>query len=173
MVGVPGPIELRTEIAIPVGTRVSGGAAGKIVFHNEPSIDPRKAWPWEHARRFIEAVRPENVVLLGSRGEHDPMGSVPGALDLRGRTTLAEAAAVIRDARRYVGIDSGLMWIAGSLQSRVVGLYGTSYIPAYAAIQPVNPRATYLQAEGGLESISPEEVLAHCANVRSNPPFFV
>jgi ADP-heptose:LPS heptosyltransferase len=88
------------------------------------------------------------------------MGEVPGVLDLRGRTTLAEAAAVIRDCRVYVGIDSGLMWIAGSLQAPVVGLYGTSYISAYEAIQPVNPRAVYLQAEGGLGSISPEEVTA-------------
>jgi hypothetical protein len=31
------------------------------------------------------------------------------------------------------------MWISGSLQVPVVGLYGTAYIPTYGAIQPVNP----------------------------------
>lgn len=169
MVRVPGPIDLRTEIRIPAGTRIPEGAAEKIVFHNDPSIDATKAWPAEHARRFIEAVGPANVVLLGSRGEHDPMGEVPGVLDLRGRTSLREAAAIIRDCRVYVGIDSGLMWIAGSLQAPVVGLYGTSYIPAFGAIQPVNPRAVYLQAEGGLESIAPEAVLA-AMNARGGPP---
>jgi ADP-heptose:LPS heptosyltransferase len=159
-VGVPGPIDLRTEIAIPQGTRAPEGAAGKIVFHNDPSIDATKAWPAEHARRFVETVSPGNVVLLGSRGKHDPTGDVPCALDLRGRTSLLEAAVVIRECRAYVGIDSGLMWVAGSLQVPVVGLYGTSYIPAYGAIRPVNPRAVYLQAEGGLESIQPEDVAA-------------
>jgi hypothetical protein len=51
------------------------------------------------------------------------------------------------------------MWIAGSLRVSVVGLYGTSYIPAYGAIQPVNPRAVYLQAEGPLDGIAPAAVL--------------
>jgi hypothetical protein len=51
------------------------------------------------------------------------------------------------------------MWLAGSLQVPVVGLYGTRYIPAYGAIQPENPRAVYLQAEGTLEGILPEAVL--------------
>lgn len=80
-------------------------------------------------------------------------------LDLRGKTTLAQAAAIIRESRCYVGIDSGLMWVAGSLQVPVVGLYGTSYIPAYGAIQPVNPNATYLQVEGPPADIPAEQVL--------------
>ena len=88
-------------------------------------------------------VGPENLVLLGSPGP-----PVPGVLDLRGQTTLAQAAAIIASCRCYVGIDSGLIWIAGSLQVPVVGLYGTAYIPAYDKIQPVNSRAIYLQAEG-------------------------
>jgi ADP-heptose:LPS heptosyltransferase len=79
-------------------------------------------------------------------------------LDLRGRTTLAEAAAIIRECRCYVGVDSGLMWVAGSQQVPTVGLYGTSYTPAYDAIQPANPNATYLQAEGGLERITPDQL---------------
>ena len=71
-------------------------------------------------------------------------------MDLRGKTTLAEAAVIIKAAKCYVGIDSGLMWIAGSLQVPTVGLYGTSYLPAYRAIYPENPQAVYLQAEGPL-----------------------
>jgi ADP-heptose:LPS heptosyltransferase len=80
-------------------------------------------------------------------------------MDLRGRTTLAQAAAIIAAARCYVGIDSGLMWIAGSLQAPVVGLYGTSYIAAYDKIQPQNANAVYLQAEGPLAGITPTAVL--------------
>ena len=154
MVGVPGPIDPRTNVAIPPATRLPAGAARKIVLHNDPSIDPTKAWPWESVQQLVRAVNPEAVVLLGNPGP-----DVPGTLDLRGRTTLAEAAKIIEAARCYVGIDSGLMWIAGSLQTPTVGLYGTSYIPAYRAIQPDNARAVYLQAEGALDRISPEAAL--------------
>ena len=54
------------------------------------------------------------------------------------------------------------MWIAGSRQVPTVGLYGTSYIPAYANIQPVNPQAVYVQVDGQLNDISPETVSALC-----------
>lgn len=154
MVRVPGPIDLRTEVAVPPGTSLPPEWRDKLVFHNDPAIDRTKGWPWEYARQLVEAVGPEQVLVLGQPGP-----PLPGTLDLRGRTTLAQAAAVLRDCRAYVGIDSGLMWIAGSLQVPAVGLYGTSYIPAYGRIQPVNPRARYLQAEGTLDGISPAEVL--------------
>ena len=154
MVGVPGPIDRRTEVAIPPGTPIPEDAVGKLVFHNDPAIDRIKAWPWELARAFLAHFPPGEVVLLGGPGPE-----VPGTLDLRGRTTLAEAAAIIRACRLYVGIDSGLMWIAGSLQVPTVGLYGTAYVPAYGAIQPENPRAVYLQAEGPLAGISVAAVL--------------
>ena len=47
---------------------------------------------------------------------------LPGVLDLRAPTTLAEAAAVLQAARAFLGIDSGLMWMAASLQVPTVGL---------------------------------------------------
>jgi hypothetical protein len=153
-VGVPGPIDLTTEIRIPEGTRVPPGAAGKVVVHNDPAIDGTKGWPWHYLEQLVRRIGPDNVALLGSAGP-----PLPGVLDLRGRTTLAEAAATIAAARCYIGIDSGLMWIAGSLQVQAIGLYGTSYIPAYGAIQPKNPRAVYLQAEGTLDRISVGAVL--------------
>jgi ADP-heptose:LPS heptosyltransferase len=154
MVGVPGPIDLQTEIRIPVGTTIPPAATGKIVLHNDPAIDPRKAWPWEYVAELVRRLGPAAVVVLGNAGPE-----IPGTLDLRGRTSLAQAAAIIAAARCYVGIDSGLMWIAGSLQAPAVGLYGTSYIPAYGAIHPRNPSALYLQVEGALDGIAVSDVL--------------
>jgi heptosyltransferase-2 len=154
MVGVPGPIELQTDIAIPPGTVVPGGSEGKIVLHNDPAIDPRKTWPWEYVHRLARRIGPRDLVLLGNPGP-----DIPGAVDLRGKTTLAQAAAVIDRGRCYVGVDSGLMWVAGSLQVPTVGLYGTDYIPAYGAIHPRNPSAIYVQCEGAMDQISPETVL--------------
>jgi hypothetical protein len=153
MVGVPGPIDLRTEISIPQGTELLPGTEGKIVVHNDPCIDATKAWPWSHVCRLASAVGPNRIVLLGHPGP-----DVPDCQDLRGKTTLSEAARIIQTCSCYVGIDSGLMWIAGSLEVPAVGLYGTSYIPAYGAIHPRNPRATYLQVEGDLQSIDADHV---------------
>jgi ADP-heptose:LPS heptosyltransferase len=164
-VGVPGPIDLRTEIAIPSGTVIAPEAAGKIGFHNDPAISPAKAWPWEQAQQFARLVGHENLVLLGNPGP-----PVPGALDLRGKTALAQAAAIIAACRCYVGIDSGLIWIAGSLQLPAVGLYGTAYLPAYEQIQPLNPSAIYLQAEGSLAPIPPEAVAAAVRRAARAPP---
>jgi ADP-heptose:LPS heptosyltransferase len=164
-VGVPGPIERRTEIVIPAGTGTPAEAAGKVVFHNDPAISAAKAWPWEQAQRFARLVGPENLVLLGGPGP-----PVPGALDLRGQTTLPQAAAIIAACRCYVGIDSGLIWIAGSLQVPVVGLYGTTYLPVCEAIQPRNPQAIYLQAEGSPGLIPPEAVAAAVRRAARAPP---
>lgn len=153
MVGVPGPIDLQTEIAIPPGITAPPESRGKVVLHNDPSIDGTKAWPWEHVRELVGKIGPENVLLVGHPGPE-----VVGVLDFRGKTTLAETAAIIAACRCYVGIDSGPMWIAASLKVPAVGLYGTSYIPAYEAIQPKNPNATYLQVEGRPDGIPPEAV---------------
>jgi hypothetical protein len=159
-VGVPGPIDLRTEIRIPEETVIPQASVGKVVFHNDPFIDARKAWPWASAVEFARAFGPEEVVVLGKPGP-----ALPGTLDLRGQTTLAQSAAIIATARCYVGIESGLIFIAGSLGVPTVGLFGTSYVPAYGAVYPQNPRARFLQAEGPLDNIPWEMVVHHVAEI--------
>ena len=79
MMGVFEPIDCRTEICIPDGVTPPAGSGGKIALHNDPSTDHRKAWSWDRLGGLVKAVGPEQCVL-----------------DLRGKTTLAEAAAIIR-----------------------------------------------------------------------------
>lgn len=153
-VGVPEPIDLRTEIVIPSHVISPVDTRQKIVLHNDPVTDVRKGWSWERVRTLVQQLGAENVVLIGNTGE-----VVPGTIDLRGKTSLSEVAALISGCRCYIGIDSGPMWIAGSLQVPTIGLYGTDYIAAYSAITPYNPNALYLQAEGNVSEITPETVL--------------
>lgn len=161
-IGVPGPIDCRTEICIPKDTWIPEETKGKIVLHNDPAIDPRKAWSWEQVRRLVASLGEGQVVVLGNPGP-----PVSGAHDLRGHTTLAQAAAIIARSQCYVGIDSGLMWVAGSLRVPTVGLYGTAYLPNCQAVQPVNPYAVYLQVEGTPEGIAWASVRAAVAKVLS------
>lgn len=159
-IGVPGPLDRQTEVALPPGVQVPAGAVGKIVLHNDPTTDDAKSWPWEAAALLVQRLGASNVVVIGRPGPE-----LPGTVDLRGRTTLAETAALIGACRCYIGVDSGPMWIAASLQVPVVGLYGTSYIRAYAALQPHNLRAAYLQAEGPLSRIPVEAVVGWVEHV--------
>src|SRR5204862_412306 len=98
----------------------------------------------------------------------NPGPPVPGTIDLRGRTTLAEAAGIIARSRCFVGIESGLTCIAAGLQAPTVGLFGTSYIPRCETVQPHNPNAVYLQAEGPLDRIPVPQVL-HALRRRGAP----
>lgn len=153
-VGIPSLTDLRTEIAIPPGTEVPRDVRDKIILHNDAITDTRKGWSWDYVRELVQRLPEGSVTLIGTQGER-----VDGVMDLRGQTTLAQAASIISQCRCYIGIDSGPMWIAGSLQAPTIGLYGTDYIAAYSAITPYNPNALYLQAEGNVSEITPETVL--------------
>ena len=84
MMGIPYAVDCRTEIRIPEGTAAPEEARGKIVLHNDPVTDDRKAWSWESLGELVKAVGPERCVLLGGPGPE-----IPDVLDLRGKTTLA------------------------------------------------------------------------------------
>lgn len=80
----------------------------------------------EVARHFVAKGRP--VVLVGSRSEiatcREIAGSAPGALDLSGKTTLSELAAVMSRAAVAVTNDSGPMHLAVALDRPVVSVFG-------------------------------------------------
>ncbi len=80
-----------------------------------------KEWP---ADRWAELAgrlaRDFSLVQLGT--PQDP--PIPGAHDLRGRTTLREAAARIADAAALVGLESGLMHVAAAVGTPAVIIYG-------------------------------------------------
>jgi ADP-heptose:LPS heptosyltransferase len=67
-------------------------------------------------------------VLAGSSAERARCGTVaahsPGVLDLCGRTTLSELAALIRRAEVCVTNDSGSMHLAVALDRPVVSVFG-------------------------------------------------
>ncbi len=63
------------------------------------------------------------------------------ALDLTGRTTLAQAVALLTLANAVVSNDSGLMHVAAALGRRQVALYGSS---DPGRTPPLNPAARIL-----------------------------
>lgn len=68
-----------------------------------------------------------------------------GAVDLVGKLSLPEVAAVLARASLYVGNDSGLMHIAAATGVPTLGLFGPTPASEYG---PVGPRAQAVLADG-------------------------
>lgn len=73
--------------------------------------------------------------------------ALPGAVDLVGKLTLPEVAAVLARAALYVGNDSGLMHIAAATGAPTLGLFGPTPSDEYG---PVGLRAEAVLADGPL-----------------------
>ena len=80
------------------------------------------------ARHFLDQGRP--VVLIGSSADRrvcaEIVAAAPGAIDLAGRTTLTELAAIVRRAALCITNDSGPMHLAVALERPVVSIFGPS-----------------------------------------------
>ena len=103
-----------------------------VVLAPGAEFGPAKRWP---AARFGELAQrlARPVVLLGSPKEAPLCAEIaamaPAAdrcIDLAGRTSLAQAFALIAGAAGVVSNDSGLMHVAAALGVRQVAVFGSS-----------------------------------------------
>jgi heptosyltransferase I len=98
-------------------------------------IAPGTIWETKHwsSRGFAQVARhlmQKNlvVVLIGSKGEgavcREVASAAPGVIDLAGKTSLSELAALISRAAICVTNDSGPMHLAVALNRPVVSIFG-------------------------------------------------
>lgn len=75
------------------------------------------------------------IIQVGTTlGEH-----IPGvALDLRGKTSLADVAAIIGRAAAHIDIEGGLVHLAAALGARSVVMFGPTSVDYYAYPQNIN-----------------------------------
>ena len=124
-----------------------------------------KVWP---ADRFVALFRALERELPGARaaifagpGEAERamaapvLAALPGAIDLTGRLSLAEAAACLARCRLFIGNDSGLMHLAAAAGTATIGLFGPTPASEYA---PVGRCAAAVLAPG-LAGCTPIDVL--------------
>ncbi|HEY8614212.1 MAG TPA: glycosyltransferase family 9 protein [Roseomonas sp.] len=129
-----------------------------------------KVWP---AERFValahaltapgaplDGARP---VLLGGPGEAERamatpvIQALPDALDLVGRLSLPEAAALLARARLFVGNDSGLMHLSAATGAPTLGLFGPTPAGEYA---PIGRAAQAVVAtDGRMEGLAVKQAL--------------
>ena len=109
------------------GERPDVGDGPYVVVHPGASV-PARAWPAERHRDLVATLvaRGEHVVVTGSPDEA-PLTAVvcgsTGALDLGGRTTLGELAAVLAGARAVVVGNTGPAHLAAAVGTPVVSLF--------------------------------------------------
>ncbi len=100
-----------------------------VVFCPGAEYGPAKKWMgFAGLARLLDG---ERIVVLGTESDRqaarDVVHAVPDrALDLTGKTTLPEAAAIMSAARLVVSNDSGLMHLAGYLGRPVAGIFGST-----------------------------------------------
>ncbi|MGO8762898.1 MAG: lipopolysaccharide heptosyltransferase I [Desulfobaccales bacterium] len=90
-----------------------------------------KLWPaasWAHLAEWLRD-RGFQVAVTGSRADRELAASLAAQcraplLNLAGRTSLAQLAAIFRKARLAVTTDTGAMHLAAALGTKVVALFG-------------------------------------------------
>ena len=94
---------------------------------------PAKRWSAEHFAEVGRALaeRGWKVWVMGSAKDGDAAQTVcdlvgPAAVNLAGRTSLAQAVDLISMAQAVVSNDSGLMHVAAALDRPLVAVYGSS-----------------------------------------------
>ncbi|MFB4314227.1 glycosyltransferase family 9 protein [Actinomadura sp. 21ATH] len=131
--GFPAPADTRLRVrgGLPEAWPFTGGP-GHVVVHPGTSV-PARAWPPE---RCAEAVRllaaaGHRVVVTGHRDEKELTAYVAGdaGLDLGGRTSLAELAGVLAEARAVVAGNTGPAHLAAAVGTPVVSLFAPT-VPA-------------------------------------------
>jgi len=116
-----------------------GGAAPPLLPRNGRPLAvlhpgarwPSKLWPgasWARLAQWLQG-RGLQVAITGSAADRELSGSIAtqaggAALNLAGRTTLAELAAVLLQARLAVTTDTGAMHLAAALGTPVAALFG-------------------------------------------------
>lgn len=113
---------------------------------------PGKQWPAERFAQLIRHLCDERkavTVLLGAPGERALTASVAaqagaGVVDMGGRTTLDQLAALIEISDLFVGNDSGPLHVAAALHTPSLALFGPTMASKWA---PRGPHHRLIQKE--------------------------
>jgi lipopolysaccharide heptosyltransferase II len=117
------------ELLLEAGARPH---ARRIALGAGASFGAARCWP---AERFAEAANrlaaeaDADVVLIGTAGEAAVNGAIATrlkrpAIDLTGKTVIAELPGVLSQCHVFIGNDSGVMHVAAAVSLPVVGIFG-------------------------------------------------
>ena len=129
--GIIGEILVRPHIYIETSEKKAFEQFRDCVVIQSTGLGARKAmrnkeWFPERFQAVVDGIRDlVQVVQIGS--EEDP--KLSGCVDMRGKTTIRGAAAVLAQARLFVGLVGFLMHLARSVNCEGVIIYGGREAP--------------------------------------------
>lgn len=85
-----------------------------------------KRWPEENFRLLVDKIIEKyrvTIIILGDSSDKE-LFSISRAIDLRGRTTLSQSAALINKADIFIGNDGGPLHMAVSLRKKTLSFFG-------------------------------------------------
>lgn len=96
---------------------------------------PAKRWPADRFGQLADILKSHGLpsVVVGSRQDAKLAAQIPGAIDLTGRTTLLELAAIAAKASLAIGNDTGPMHLAAALGAPSLVLFSHESDPALTA----------------------------------------
>ena len=148
-----------------------------------PGVFPNKAGSkklWPYWNKLISKIQ-DKIILLGSKNDfYPPISLTQNIVDLRGKTTIKEAAEYIRSAKLFIGHDGGLAHISAAVNQKTFIIFGYTGVkkscpPNATVIQKVldcqpcqfNPVVyTHCKDNRCLTSLSAEEVYLKIFNRR-------
>jgi hypothetical protein len=115
------PRDWKPIFHFPQSPRVARRLTFQISCRGAKYPSETKEWPLARWNELVGRLRGHyELVQLGTL--HDP--AIPGAHDLRGRTSLATAAQWIASSALFLGLESGLMHLAAAVTVPAVIIYG-------------------------------------------------
>ncbi|RJQ33148.1 MAG: lipopolysaccharide heptosyltransferase II [Actinobacteria bacterium] len=105
-----------------------------------------KRWPIEYFCELAAMLIKKGfgVVLVGGKEDKllsDEISKKTKAINLAGKTNLAESAAIIKNSCLFIGADSAPLYIAAAVGTATLGLYGPT---DPRILSPIGPRNAYL-----------------------------
>jgi heptosyltransferase I len=130
----PPRFRLGLDAAVEVSHLLPDDSRHGLVVLHPGARWPSKLWPaaaWAGLADWLSREHGLQVAITGSAADQGLAAEILSprrapALNLTGRTTLPELAAVLRRARFMVTTDTGAMHLAAALGTRTVALFGST-----------------------------------------------
>ena len=131
LAGLDGTVRVRPYLTLTDDERRAGRLRPKqIAVHTSGltsySVIQNKEWYPDRFNSVMKQLRGRyDIVQIGSAG--DP--PIDGALDLRGKTSLRQTAAILSQSALFVGLEGFLMHLARAVDCRSVIVFGGRSLP--------------------------------------------
>ena len=130
-VGVTGPVDLRPYLYLKEEEIAAHRFDGEIICVQSSGLSKErpillKEWYPERFQQVVDSLVKDFTVVQVGLPADPPM---KGAIDVRGKYTLRQVAALFRQSRLFLGLEGGLMHLARSVDCRSVIVYGGRYQP--------------------------------------------